>query len=136
MIARYTRPAMGKIWDDENKFRVWLEIELLACEAQAELGTIPKEAARILREKASFNVARIEEIEQEVKHDVIAFLTNVGEYTGPESRFMHVGMTSSDVLDTCLAVQMKQSGEILLDNLAALEGVLARRARGERNTEE
>ncbi len=129
MIARYTRPAMGKIWDDDNKFGIWLEIELLACEAQAELGVIPKDAVRLMRERASFNVARIDEIEREVKHDVIAFLTNVGEHIGPEARFMHVGMTSSDVLDTCLAVQMKQSGEMLLDDLTKLNDVLARRAK-------
>jgi adenylosuccinate lyase len=129
MIPRYTRPAMGKIWEDENKYRIWLEIEILACEAQANLGVIPEEAVRTIREKASFNVARIDEIESEVKHDVIAFLTNVGEYVGPESRFIHLGMTSSDVLDTCLAVQMKQSGELLLKDLEALAQVLARRAR-------
>lgn len=120
---------MGKIWEDQNKFQIWLEIELLACEAQAELGVITKEAAKVIRGKAAFNVARIDEIEREVKHDVIAFLTNVGEYVGPESRFIHLGMTSSDVLDTCLAVQMKQSGELLLDDLRQLADVLARRAK-------
>ena len=120
---------MGKIWEDENKFKIWLEIELLACEAQAELGVIPKDAVRVMREKASFSVARIDEIEREVKHDVIAFLTNVAEYVGPEARFMHLGMTSSDVLDSCLAVQMMQSGELLLDDLKKLETVLARRAK-------
>jgi adenylosuccinate lyase len=129
MIARYTRPHMGAIWEDKNKFRIWLEIELLACEAQAELGIVPREAVRVMRERATFDVARIDEIEREVKHDVIAFLTNVGEYVGQEARFMHVGMTSSDVLDTCLAVQMKQSGELLLEDLAHLRDVLARRAR-------
>ncbi|MEO8169112.1 MAG: lyase family protein, partial [bacterium] len=129
MIARYTRPVMGKIWEEENKFKIWLEIELLACEAQARLGVIPAEAVRVMREKSSFNVSRIDEIEREVKHDVIAFLTNVGEYVGPEARYMHLGMTSSDVLDTCLAVQMKQSGELLLSGLDSLEKVLARRAR-------
>jgi adenylosuccinate lyase len=129
MIARYTRPQMGKIWEDENKFSIWLEIELLACEAQMELGVIPRDAVRVMREKASFDVARIEEIEREVKHDVIAFLTNVGEYVGQEARFMHVGMTSSDVLDTCLAVQMKQSSMLLLDGLVRLRDVLARRAK-------
>ncbi len=129
MIPRYTRPAMGKIWKDENKFSVWLEIELLACEAQAELGVIPREAAASIRNKAAFEVQRIDEIEAEVKHDVIAFLTNVGEHVGPEARFIHLGMTSSDVLDTCLSVQMKQAGEILLADLRALAGVLARRAK-------
>jgi adenylosuccinate lyase len=120
---------MGKIWEDENKFRIWLEIETLGCEAQAELGIVPKEAVRVIREKGNFNVARILEIEQEVKHDVIAFLTNVGEYVGPESRFIHLGMTSSDVLDTALAVQMKQSAELLLKGMEGLKDVLARRAK-------
>ena len=129
MISRYTRPAMARIWADENKFAVWLEIEILACEAQAELGVIPREAVTAIREKARFDVVRIDEIEREVKHDVIAFLTNVGEYVGPDARFIHLGMTSSDVLDTCLAVQMKQSGELLLDGLRRLESVLARRAK-------
>lgn len=128
MIARYTRPDMGRIWAEENKFRIWLEIEILACEAQASLGVIPAEAAAVIRSKAAFDVARIEAIEQEVKHDVIAFLTNVGEYVGPESRFIHLGMTSSDVLDTALAVQMKQSGELLMKGLTRLAEVLARRA--------
>ncbi len=120
---------MGKIWEDQNRFQIWLEIELLACEAQADLGVIPGEAVRKIREKAAFNVTRIDEIEREVKHDVIAFLTNVGEYVGPESRFIHLGMTSSDVLDTCLSVQMKQSGELLLDDLKRLVEILARRAK-------
>lgn len=120
---------MGKIWEDENKYRIWLEIELLACEQQAALGVIPKEAVPTIRKKASFNVQRILEIEEEVKHDVIAFLTNVGEYVGSESRFIHLGMTSSDVLDTALAVQMKQSAELLLKDLEELKAVLARRAK-------
>ncbi|MDI6804306.1 MAG: adenylosuccinate lyase [Bacteroidota bacterium] len=128
MIARYTRPDMGNIWTDENKFRIFLEIEILACEAQAELGIIPKEAVKVIREKAKFDVRRIDEIEQTVKHDVIAFLTNVGEYVGDEARYIHVGMTSSDVLDTGLAIQMKQSGELLLTDLKKLSEVLKRRA--------
>jgi adenylosuccinate lyase len=134
MIARYTRPAMGRIWDDQNKFQIWLDIEVLACEAQAELGVVPKEAVEIIRQKAGFDVSRILEIEQEVKHDVIAFLTNVGEHIGPEARFMHLGMTSSDVLDTSLAVQMKQSGELLLGELTKLANVLGRRAKEFKNT--
>lgn len=120
---------MGNIWEDQNKFSIWLEIETLACEAQADLGVVPKEAVKVIRERAKFDVARIDEIEREVKHDVIAFLTNVGEHVGPEARFIHLGMTSSDVLDTCLAVQMKQSGELLLDDLHKLGAVLARRAK-------
>jgi len=134
VIERYTRPEMGKIWAEENKFRIWLDIEILACEAQAQLGVIPSAAVKTIREKASFNIKRITEIENEVKHDVIAFLTNVGENIGPESRFVHLGMTSSDVLDTALSVQMKQSGELLLNDLVVLKDVLARRAKEFRNT--
>jgi adenylosuccinate lyase len=134
MIPRYTRPAMGRIWDEHNKFQIWLDIEILACEAQAENGVIPREAVEVIRAKASFDVGRIEEIEREVKHDVIAFLTNVGEHVGPEARYIHLGMTSSDVLDTCLAVQMKQAGEILLGGLGKLADVLARRAKEFKNT--
>ncbi len=134
MIQRYTRPAMGRIWEDENKFSIWLEIEILASEAQADLGVIPKDAVKAIREKARFDVARIDEIEREVKHDVIAFLTSVGESVGPESRFIHLGMTSSDVLDTCLAVQMKQSAELLLQDLQKLSDVLGRRAREFKST--
>lgn len=129
MIPRYTLPEMGSIWTEDNKFRVWLDIELLACEAHAELGNIPKDVPKSIRDKAAFDVPRIEAIEREVKHDVIAFLTNVGEHVGPESRFIHLGMTSSDVLDTGLAVQMKQSAELLLDGAGRLREVLARRAR-------
>ncbi len=120
---------MGKLWTEEHKFRTLLDIEILACEAQAELGIIPKDAVKVIREKASFDIKRIEQIEAEVKHDVIAFLTNVGEYVGPESRFIHLGMTSSDVLDTGLSVQMKQAGELLLKDLQKLEEILARRAK-------
>jgi adenylosuccinate lyase len=128
MIARYTRPAMGAIWSDDNRFRIWLDIEILACEAQMELGIVPPEAVEEIRAKANFDTARILEIEETVKHDVIAFLTNVAEYVGPASRFIHLGMTSSDVLDTCLAVQLKQAGELLMAGLERLKVVLARRA--------
>jgi len=119
---------MGAIWSDENRFSIWLEIEILACEAQAKLGVIPEEAVREIRDKARFDVKRILEIEEVTKHDVIAFTTNVAEYVGPASRFIHMGMTSSDVLDTCLAVQLKQAGELLMKDLVALHDVLARRA--------
>jgi len=125
---------MGKLWEDENKYRIWLEIEVLACEAQAQLGIVPKEAVATIRAKAKFNVARILQIEEEVKHDVIAFLTNVGEFVGPEARFIHLGMTSSDVLDTALAVQMKQSADLILKDLEGLKTVLARRAKEFKNT--
>ena len=134
MIPRYTRPAMGRIWEDENRFRIWLEIEILACEAQARLGVIPPEAVETIRKKAGFDAARIDAIEQEVKHDVIAFLTSVAEFVGPESRYIHHGMTSSDVLDTCLAVQMTQSADLLLEGLRGLSGVLAKRAREFKST--
>ncbi|MBU3699997.1 MAG: adenylosuccinate lyase [Candidatus Kapabacteria bacterium] len=134
MIERYTRPDMGAIWSDENKYRIWLEIEILACEAQAELGVIPKDAVAEIRAKASFDVARILEIEQTTKHDVIAFTTNVAEYVGPASRFVHMGMTSSDVLDTCLAVQLKQAGVLILEDLRNLQSILHRRAIEFKNT--
>lgn len=129
MISRYTRPQMGRIWEEENKFKIWLEIEIYACEAQAEMGIIPHDSLKVIREKASFEINRINEIEKEVKHDVIAFLTNVGEFIGEESRYIHLGMTSSDVLDTSLAVQMKQSAELLLHGLNNLKDVLAKRGR-------
>jgi adenylosuccinate lyase len=129
LINRYTRPEIGKLWEDESKYRIWLEIEVLACEAQAQLGTIPREAVETIRTKAKFNVARILQIEEEVKHDVIAFLTNVGEHVGPDARFIHLGMTSSDVLDTALAIQMKQSADLILRDLEGLKTVLARRAK-------
>ncbi len=128
MIERYTRPEMGAIWKDENRFRIWLEIEILACEAQSLLGIVPKEAVAEIREKAAFNTARVLEIEETTKHDVIAFLTNVAEYVGPSSRFIHLGMTSSDVLDTCLSVQLKQCADILMRELLRLKEVLGRRA--------
>ncbi len=134
MIARYTRPQMGTIWEDESRFRIWLEIETLAVEAQAELGVVPVEAAKAIRAKGRFDVKRILEIEETTKHDVIAFTTNVAEYVGEPSRYVHLGMTSSDVLDTCLAVQLKMAGEILLKDLEALRDVLARRAREFKHT--
>lgn len=117
MIERYSRPEMAHIWTAENRFRIWLEIETLACEAQAELGVIPKEVVPVIRAKGDFDIARIDAIELEVKHDVIAFLTSVAEYVGPEARFIHQGMTSSDVLDTCLSVQLVQAADELLADL-------------------
>lgn len=134
MIERYTRPEMGKIWTDENKFRNWLEIEILACEARAEMGEISKEDVSVIRKKADFRVERILEIEETTKHDVIAFLTNVAEYVGPESRHIHYGMTSSDILDTGLAMQMKQSGEMLMKELLKLKDALNKRAVEHKNT--
>jgi adenylosuccinate lyase len=128
MIPRYSRPEMARIWEPENRFRIWFEIEAHACDAQAELGVIPKEAAKAVWERGKWEIARIDAIERETKHDVIAFLTNLAEYVGPEARFVHQGMTSSDVLDTCLAVQMKQASELLLADLDALLAALKRRA--------
>src|SRR6476469_5340095 len=122
MIPRYSRPQMAAIWEPENYFRIQLEIEALACEAQEELGVIPKGVAQALRERGKFEVARIREIEREVHHETIAFLTNLAEHVGPEARFVHQGMTSSDVLDTCLAVQLTQAADLLL---AGIDNVLA-----------
>jgi adenylosuccinate lyase len=128
MIPRYSRPRMTAIWEPENKYRIWLEIETLAAEKMAELGMIPKEVPKAVRARGKFEVARIDEIEAETKHDVIAFLTNLAEHVGEEARFVHQGMTSSDVLDTCLAVQLNQASDILLADLDALLDVLKRRA--------
>ncbi len=128
MIPRYSRPEMTAIWSPETRFRIWFEIEAHACDAQAELGVIPKEAAKAVWERGAFEVERIDEIERETRHDVIAFLTNLAEHVGPEARFVHQGMTSSDVLDTCLAVQLAQASDLLLADLDALLAVLKRRA--------
>ena len=128
MIPRYSRPIMEKIWEPENRFQIWFEIEAHACDAQAELGVIPKKAAQAVWEKGGFDVKRIDAIEAEVKHDVIAFLTSLAEYVGPEARFVHQGMTSSDVLDTCLSVQLSQAADILLEDMDNLLAALKRRA--------
>ena len=134
MIERYTRSQMGRIWSDKNKFQTWLKIEILACEAHAELGEISKESLQVISEKADFCVGEIAEIENEVKHDVIAFLTNVAEYVGPESRYIHIGMTSSDLLDTSLAMLMREAGELLLSDLAEFREALGRQAKEYKNT--
>ena len=128
MIPRYSRPQMAAIWSDQTKYEIWLEIETLAAEAMERLGQIPAGTAKVLREKGAFDIARIDEIEREVKHDVIAFLTSVAEHVGPEARFMHQGMTSSDVLDTCLAVQLTRAADILIADLDALLAALKARA--------
>ena len=119
---------MTAIWEPENKFRIWFEIEAHACDAQAELGVIPKEAARAVWDRGTFEINRIDEIERETKHDVIAFLTNLAEHVGDEARFVHQGMTSSDVLDTCLAVQLMQATDILLEDIDKLLAALKSRA--------
>src|ERR1700735_102466 len=131
MIPRYTRPEMAAIWSPETRFRIWFEIEAHAADAMAELGIIPKDAAATIWEKgknAKFDVARIDEIEREVKHDVIAFLTHLSEIVGPEARFVHQGMTSSDVLDTCLNVQLMRAADILIADTDALLAALKKRA--------
>jgi adenylosuccinate lyase len=129
MIARYSRKQVSDIWSDESRFKIWLDIEILACEAQANLGIIPQSAVKNIRAKAKFNTQKILRIEEKVKHDVIAFLTNVGEYVGLDSRFIHMGMTSSDVVDTCLSVQMKQAGEIILKDLIDVRESLKKKAK-------
>ena len=128
MIPRYSRPQMTRIWEPENRFRIWFEIEAHACDAQAKLGVIPQAAADAVRARGHVDVARIEQIEVETRHDVIAFLTSLAECVGPEARFIHQGMTSSDVLDTCLAVQLTQATDLLLEDIDALLAVLKRRA--------
>ncbi|MGB1026462.1 MAG: adenylosuccinate lyase, partial [Rhodospirillaceae bacterium] len=133
MIPRYSRPAMAAIWEPENKFRIWFLIEAHACDALAELGVIPASAAKAIwaggdKPYTEQRIARIDAIEAEVKHDVIAFLTELADHIGEESRFVHQGMTSSDVLDTCLAVQLTQAADILLDDLDALLAALKKRA--------
>jgi adenylosuccinate lyase len=131
-ISRYTRPQMAAIWSPEARFRIWFEIEAHAADAMAELGLIPKEAAKTIWEKgqaAKFDIARIDAIEREVKHDVVAFLTHLAEIVGPQARFVHQGMTSSDVLDTCLNVQLIRAADLLLTDIDALLAALERRAR-------
>ncbi len=128
MIERYSRPQMAALWSPEAKFQRWLEIEIAACEAWAKLGKISSADLKQIRKKAKFKVERIEQIEAEVKHDVIAFVTNVAEYIGPAGRFLHMGLTSSDVLDTALAMQLRDAGEILIGDIQGLLKVLKKRA--------
>ncbi|MFZ3103150.1 MAG: adenylosuccinate lyase [Smithella sp.] len=134
MIPRYSREVMTKIWSPENKYQKWLDVEILACEAMAKLGKIPKSALKNIKKKVSVNVERIDEIENITKHDVIAFLTSLTEKVGEDGRFIHMGLTSSDVLDTSLAVQLKESAEILLTDIDNLLVVLERRAFENKNT--
>jgi adenylosuccinate lyase len=133
MIPRYSRPEMVAIWQPENKFKIWFEIEAHATDALAELGVVPKKAAANIWKKGKFNIQKIDEIEKVTKHDVIAFLTNVAEYVGEDARFLHQGMTSSDVLDTCLAVQLKQSADILVKDMEQLLKALKKRALESKN---
>ncbi len=128
MIRRYSREAMQRIWSDENRYQKWLDVEIAACEGWASLGRIPEKSLENIRKKARFTVERIEEIEAVTRHDVIAFVSCVAEYVGEDARFIHMGMTSSDVLDTALALQLKESGELILTGIRDLMDVLKRRA--------
>jgi adenylosuccinate lyase len=134
MIARYTRPEMGKLWELERKYRTWLRIEIAACEAWAELGEIPRDAVSTIKKRATFNVQAIDEIEKVVKHDVIAFLTSVSQSLGPESRFIHKGLTSSDILDTALALLMRDAADIMITDILELMKVLKIQAHKFKNT--
>jgi adenylosuccinate lyase len=128
VISRYTRPEMGRIWADENKFRMWLAVEVAATETLAEAGLVPQEAAKAIREKGDFKLERIHQVEAEVKHDVIAFTTAVAEKVGPQSRWLHYGLTSNDVVDTAQALQIKEASDLIAKDLKALRAVLKRRA--------
>lgn len=128
MIERYTRPEMGAIWTDENRFQKWLDVEIAACEVHAEMGTIPREAVEVIRRRARFSVERIREIERTTRHDVIAFTTALAENIGPESRFLHYGLTSSDVVDTANALLLRDAATLILEDLKRLAAVLKARA--------
>ena len=128
MIDRYTRPEMGRIWSEQNQFQKWLEVEILAAEALAELGKVPKAAVARIKKKARFKLARIRQIEKEVRHETIAFLSSVAEFVGDDARFLHVGMTSSDVMDTALALQLKEAASLLIEDVREIMRVLRRQA--------
>ncbi|MGD0279722.1 MAG: lyase family protein, partial [Smithella sp.] len=134
MIPRYSREKMTGIWSQENKYQKWLDVEISACEAMAKLGKIPKKALKNIKEKVSIDAGRIDEIEKTTKHDVIAFLTSLTEKVGEDGRFIHMGMTSSDVLDTAFDIQLKEAAEILLEDIEKLLEVLKRRAFENKNT--
>jgi adenylosuccinate lyase len=134
MIPRYTHPEMGRIWSDQRRYETWLRVETAAAEAMAAAGIVPPEAARDIRERGAFDIARIEEIEQVTQHDVIAFTTAVAEKIGPSARWLHFGMTSSDVIDTAQALQMREACDLILDDLAALSGAIRDRAFEHRRT--
>ena len=128
MIERYTTKEMGRIWSDQNKYSTWLKVELAVSEILAEMGKVPRESIDIIKEKAQFSVERINEIESKIHHDVIAFLTNLSEHVGPDSRFIHMGMTSSDLLDTSLALLCKESGEIIINKVKILQKLLRKKS--------
>ena len=134
MIQRYIRPELAKIWSEENKYQVWLSVEIAALEAMCELDQLPKESLSVIKERAKFDIKRIEEIDKEVHHDVIAFLTCVTESVGPDGRFLHLGMTSSDLIDTSLAILLKQAGEKILEGLNKFLSTLQKRAIEHKNT--
>jgi adenylosuccinate lyase len=134
MIPRYTNPVMGRIWSDQRRFETWLQVEVAAAEAMAEAGIIPADAARDIREKGAFDVARIEAIEEQTKHDVIAFTTAVAEHVGPSARWLHFGLTSSDVIDTAQALQMREACDVVLEDLAGLLAAVRARAEEHRRT--
>src|SRR5688500_5734546 len=134
LIKRYTHPDMGKIWSDERRYQTWLQVELAAADAMGEAGIIPADAARTLREKASFDVARIEEIERTTQHDVSAFTTAVAERAGPAARWLHFGLTSSDVVDTAQALQMREACDLIVRDIASAMEAVRRRAEEHRHT--
>ncbi len=134
MIRRYSLPRMAAIWEPDYRFQVWLRIEVLACEAWARLGKIPSQALEEIKARAAFDIRRIEEVEQTVRHEVVAFLTAVGERVGQPSRYIHLGLTSSDIMDTALAFQLQEAAEILLEDLDALLGTLRTVARTHKQT--
>ncbi|MFQ5458504.1 MAG: lyase family protein, partial [Myxococcota bacterium] len=134
MITRYARPQMSALWSDDAKYGAWLQVEIAVCEEQARRGMIPRKALQTIRKKARFDVARIDAIEAKVKHDVIAFLTSVAESVGPEARYIHLGLTSSDVLDTALALRLREAADLLLADLDALRKALRKRALEHRGT--
>ncbi len=134
MIPRYTRKVMGEIWEPENRFRKWLDIEICVCEALAKLGEIPKQALLNIKKKADFNIERIDEIERETKHDVIAFLTSVSEYVGEDARYIHLGLTSSDILDTSFSLLLKEASDIIIDDIKKLLGVIEKKAHLHKHT--
>jgi adenylosuccinate lyase len=134
MIPRYSRPEMARIWEPESKFRIWLKIETTAAEAMAKFGMVPMHAAESIKRRGNFDIARIDEIEREVRHDVIAFLTSVAEHVGPEARFLHQGLTSSDVLDTCFNIQLVEAADLLIADVDALLAALKARAYEHKDT--
>ncbi|MBI5454561.1 MAG: adenylosuccinate lyase, partial [Deltaproteobacteria bacterium] len=134
MIERYSRKEMARIWEPENRFQKWLDVEIAACEAWAKLGKVPASALKTIKSKASFNIERIDEIERTVKHDVIAFLTSVAEFVGPDSRYIHMGLTSSDILDTSLALLLREASDLIIDDIKAMLVVLKNKAYEHKDT--